>query len=203
MGDVLLEIKGIKKYFRVEKGFLFFKKTGWIKAVDGVDLAVRRGESIGLVGESGCGKTTVGRVILKSVEPTAGRLTYDSKDYTRFNRKEMLPLRREMQLIFQDPYSSLDPRMPVGVAIGEPLIAHGFERNRSRVRTKVLDLLQVVGLSSDFYHRYPHEMSGGQRQRVAVARVLVMNPKLIIADEPVSALDVSIQAQILNLLREL
>jgi oligopeptide transport system ATP-binding protein len=202
-GAGLLRIEAIKKHFLVGKEFLFSAKAKLIRAVDGVDLVIQRGATLGLVGESGCGKSTLGRTILKLMEPTSGKVIYNSIDYTDFDRIQMLPLRREMQMIFQDPYSSLNPRMPVGLAVGEPLIAHGIEKNGRRVRERVLTLFEEVGLGSDFYNRYPHEMSGGQRQRVGLARALIMSPKLIVCDEPVSALDVSIQAQILNMFKEL
>jgi len=178
------------------------RKIGDIKAVDRISFDIYPGETLGLVGESGCGKTTTGRVILKLVEPSAGKIVYDDQDITPFDKKSMAPLRREMQIIFQDPYASLNPRLTVGEAIGEPLVAHGMAK-RAEAKERVLELLRVVGLAPFHYNRYPHEFSGGQRQRVGIARSLVMNPKFIVADEPVSALDVSIQAQIINLLQRI
>jgi oligopeptide/dipeptide ABC transporter ATP-binding protein len=178
------------------------RKIGDIKAVDRISFDIYPGETLGLVGESGCGKTTTGRVILKLVEPSDGRIVYDEQDITPFDKKRMAPLRRQMQIIFQDPYASLNPRLTVGEAIGEPLVAHGMA-NRAEAKERVLELLRVVGLAPFHYNRYPHEFSGGQRQRVGIARSLVMNPKFIVADEPVSALDVSIQAQIINLLQRI
>jgi oligopeptide/dipeptide ABC transporter ATP-binding protein len=178
------------------------RKIGDIKAVDRISFDIYAGETLGLVGESGCGKTTTGRVILKLVEPSDGQIVYDEQDITPFDKKRMAPLRRQMQIIFQDPYASLNPRLTVGEAIGEPLVAHGMA-NRAEAKERVLELLRVVGLAPFHYNRYPHEFSGGQRQRVGIARSLVMNPKFIVADEPVSALDVSIQAQIINLLQRI
>jgi oligopeptide/dipeptide ABC transporter ATP-binding protein len=170
--------------------------------VDRISFDVYTGETLGLVGESGCGKTTTGRVILKLIEPSSGQIVYNNQDITSLDKKAMAPLRREMQIIFQDPYASLNPRLTVGEAIGEPLVAHGMA-TRAEAREQVLELLRVVGLASFHYNRYPHEFSGGQRQRVGIARSLVMNPRFIIADEPVSALDVSIRSQIINLLQHI
>ncbi len=201
-GDVLLEVRNLTKYYPVTRGFIFQRQVGAVKAVDGVSFVIRRGETLGLVGESGCGKTTLGRVILRLQEPTAGEAIFEGRDVFKLSKEEMRRLRRDMQIIFQDPYSSLNPRMTVGDIIGEPLEIHRLARGREKVR-RVQELLEVVGLSPYHANRYPHEFSGGQRQRIGIARALAVHPKLIIADEPVSALDVSIQAQILNLLQEL
>ncbi|MCZ6876259.1 MAG: dipeptide ABC transporter ATP-binding protein [bacterium] len=200
--QVLLRIEDLSKYFPVTRGVIVSKKIGDIKAVDRISFDIYKGETLGLVGESGCGKTTTGRVILKLIEPSHGRIVYNDQDITDLNKKNMAPLRREMQIIFQDPYSSLNPRLTVGAAIGEPLVAHRIA-NRAKAKEQVLELLRVVGLAPFHYNRYPHEFSGGQRQRIGIARSLVMNPKFIVADEPVSALDVSIQAQIINLLQRI
>jgi oligopeptide transport system ATP-binding protein len=198
----LVQIRDLSKYFPVVRGAVVSRKIGDIKAVDRISFEIYSGETLGLVGESGCGKTTTGRVILKLIEPSDGMIVYDDKDITPLDKKAMAPLRRQMQIIFQDPYASLNPRLTVGEAIGEPLVAHGMA-SRSEAKSRVLDLLRVVGLAPFHYNRYPHEFSGGQRQRVGIARSLVMNPKFIVADEPVSALDVSIQAQIINLLQRI
>jgi oligopeptide/dipeptide ABC transporter ATP-binding protein len=195
-------VTNLSKYFPVTRGAVVTRKIGDIKAVDRISFDIYAGETLGLVGESGCGKTTTGRVILKLVEPSDGQIVYDEQDITPFDKKRMAPLRRQMQIIFQDPYASLNPRLTVGEAIGEPLVAHGMA-NRAEAKERVLELLRVVGLAPFHYNRYPHEFSGGQRQRVGIARSLVMNPKFIVADEPVSALDVSIQAQIINLLQRI
>ena len=200
--EPLLRITDLSKYFPVTRGAMVTRKIGDIKAVDRISFEIYPGETLGLVGESGCGKTTTGRVILKLVEPSAGKIVYDDQDITPFDKKSMAPLRREMQIIFQDPYASLNPRLTVGEAIGEPLVAHGMAK-RAEAKERVLELLRVVGLAPFHYNRYPHEFSGGQRQRVGIARSLVMNPKFIVADEPVSALDVSIQEQIINLLQRI
>ena len=197
----LLEIEDLKKYYPV-RGSPFASRRRLLKAVDGVSLKVGRGECLGLVGESGCGKTTLGRLILRLEDPTEGRVLFDGRDVLALSRKELRTIRRRMQIIFQDPYSSLNPRKSVGTIIGESLIIHGLGDKETR-RAKVLELMAEVGLRPEQYHRYPHEFSGGQRQRVGIARALALGPDLIIADEPVSALDVSIQAQVVNLLREL
>jgi oligopeptide transport system ATP-binding protein len=198
----VLQVRELSKYFPVTRGAIFTHKVGDIKAVDRISFDIYSGETLGLVGESGCGKTTTGRVILKLIEPSAGQILYNGRDITGLDKKAMAPLRRDMQIIFQDPYASLNPRLPVGDAIGEPLVAHGMA-TRAEAKARVLELLRVVGLASFHYNRYPHEFSGGQRQRVGIARSLVMNPKFVVADEPVSALDVSIRAQILNLLQHI
>ena len=200
--EPLLQVKELSKYFPVTRGALVSRKIGDIKAVDRISFDIYEGETLGLVGESGCGKTTTGRVLLKLIEPSQGQIIYHDQDITSLSKKEMSPLRREMQIIFQDPYASLNPRLTVGDAIGEPLVAHRLA-SRAEAKERVLELLRVVGLAPFHYNRYPHEFSGGQRQRVGIARSLVMNPKFIVADEPVSALDVSIQAQIINLLQHI
>jgi oligopeptide transport system ATP-binding protein len=199
----LLEVKGLRMHFPVIEGLVSRRVVGEVKAVDGIDFFVRRGETLGLVGESGCGKTTTGRCILRLERPTAGEILYDGVDVARMERKELLALRRRIQVIFQDPYSSLNPRMKVGDIIGEPIKVHGIERNAGRRTTRVRELLSVCGLDPRFADRYPHEMSGGQRQRVGIARALALNPEFIVCDEAVSALDVSIQAQVVNLLEDL
>jgi oligopeptide transport system ATP-binding protein len=199
--DNLVEVKGLRKYFPTHS-HLFSRENVYVQAVDGVDLFIQRGETLGLVGESGCGKSTLGRLILRLEEPTAGQILFEGKDISLYDSRRFRQLRREMQIIFQDPFSSLNPRRTVGSIIGEPLVVHHVG-NKKEQRDRVLKLMEVVGLRSEHINRYPHEFSGGQRQRIAIARALALNPKLIIADEPVSALDVSIQAQVLNLLEDL
>ena len=201
--DTLLEINNLKMYFPVTSGMLFQRTVAYVKAVDDVTFAVRRGETLGLVGESGCGKTTTGRCILQLYKPTSGQVIFEGQDLTQLGTKQMRAMRREMQVIFQDPYSSLNPRMTAGNIIGEPLIVHGLVKGKNEYRDRVAELLQNVGLNPYMADRFPHEFSGGQRQRIGVARALSVSPKFIVADEPVSALDVSIQAQIINLLEEL
>src|SRR3989337_2680065 len=200
--DIIVDVRNLYKYFPITKGFIFQKQVGAVKAVDGISFNIRRGETLGLVGESGCGKTTTGRVILRLMEPTSGAASFEGRDIFKLKKEELRLLRRNMQIIFQDPYSSLNPRMTVGDIIGEPLEIHNLARGKEKMR-RVQELLEIVGLSPYHANRYPHEFSGGQRQRIGIARALAVNPKLIICDEPVSALDVSIQAHVLNLLEEL
>jgi oligopeptide/dipeptide ABC transporter ATP-binding protein len=197
----LIEVRDLVKYFPVRGGVLQ-RVQGWVQAVDGVSFDIRKGETLGLVGESGCGKTTVGRTILRLIEPTRGQVLFEGSDLAKMRPAELKAARREMQLIFQDPFSSLDPRAQVADSIGEALYIHGMGDAGER-RRRVLDMLQRVGLSEDHMRRYPHEFSGGQRQRIGIARALILRPKFVVCDEPVSALDVSIQAQVLNLLRRL
>ena len=211
--NILLEVKGLKKYFPVRTG-VFSRVSAHIKAVDGIDLHIMEGETFGLVGESGCGKTTTGRTILRLIEPTAGEIIFRGRnagqagtkieelDLVQVSPRQMKALREEMQIIFQDPYSSLNPRKTIGAIVGEPLRLHGVARGSER-EERVRKLLYAVGLSPDHMRRYPHEFSGGQRQRIGIARALALEPQLVVADEPVSALDVSIQAQVMNLLEDL
>jgi oligopeptide transport system ATP-binding protein len=201
MDAPLLTVTDLKKYFRVRRGVLW-GEAGLVRAVDGVSFTLRKGETLGLVGESGCGKSTTGRCILRLLEPTAGRVVFDGLSVFDAGREEMRRLRRQMQIIFQDPYSSLNPRMSVEQIVGEGMVIHRLARGAER-RDRIADLLRKVGLSPDHMKRYPHEFSGGQRQRIGIARALAVSPSLIIADEPISALDVSIQAQVLNLLQDL
>ncbi len=199
----LIEVNNLKMYFPVSSGLLFQRTVANIKAVDGVSFVIKRGETLGLVGESGCGKTTTGRCILQLYKPTEGSITFDGRELTGMGSRELRSMRREMQVIFQDPYSSLNPRMTAGNIIGEPLVVHGLVESKAEYRERVANLLQNVGLNPYMADRFPHEFSGGQRQRIGVARALSVSPKFIVADEPVSALDVSIQAQIVNLLEDL
>jgi oligopeptide transport system ATP-binding protein len=198
----LLSVTDLEKHFPIRKGILWEKTVGAVKAVDGVSFDVVEGETLGLVGESGSGKSTTGYCILQLTKPTSGSIRFMGKELTTLGREDLRRMRREMQIIFQDPYASLDPRMTVGSIVAEPLEVHGIGTRRSRTET-VRRLLEIVGFDPNFTNRYPHEFSGGQRQRIGVARALALNPKLIVCDEPVSALDVSIQAQILNLLKDL
>ena len=197
----LLEVRDLKKHFPIHKG-VFSHVSGYVYAVDGVSFHIDRGETLGLVGESGCGKSTVGRTLLKLLEPTAGKILVNGEDITDFDGTQMLPYRRQMQMIYQDPYASLDPRMSAGEIVGEPLIIHRVAAPKER-RERVAHLFDRVGLRPELVNAFPHEFSGGQRQRIGIARALALNPKLIVGDEPVSALDVSIQAQIINLLMDL
>ena len=199
----LLEVRQLAMHFPISEGILLNRKIGDVKAVDGVDFTIKRGETLGLVGESGCGKTTTGRCILRLERPTAGQILFDGRDVNRMERQELTALRRRMQVIFQDPYSSLNPRMKVGDIIAEPMKVHGAEPDPTRRGERVRELLSLCGLDPSFADRYPHEMSGGQRQRVGIARALALDPEFIVCDEAVSALDVSIQAQVVNLLEDL
>ncbi|MFF5495250.1 ABC transporter ATP-binding protein [Streptomyces aquilus] len=200
-GDPLLVVEGLTKHFPVKGGFPIRRTVGAVQAVDGIDLTVHVGESFGLVGESGCGKSTTGRLITRLLEPTAGKISYRGKDITHASRKELAPIRSEIQMIFQDPYSSLNPRQTVGKIISGPMEINDINPAGGREK-RVRELLEIVGLNPEHYNRFPHEFSGGQRQRIGVARALALEPKLIVADEPVSALDVSIQAQVVNLLQK-
>ena len=199
---VLLEVNRLKKYFPVKAG-VFKKTVGYVKAVDEISFYIKEGETLGLVGESGCGKSTTGATILRLEEATSGEVKYQGKDVLGLNKKEMREMRKEMQIIFQDPYASLNPRMTVADIVGEPLDIHNLVNNKKERNERVRELLDSVGLTAEQMNRYPHEFSGGQRQRIGVARALAVSPKLIIADEPVSALDVSIQAQVINILQDL
>jgi oligopeptide transport system ATP-binding protein len=202
-GEILLEVRHLRKYFPVTAGVLFQRTVGLVKAVDDVSFFIRRGETLGLVGESGSGKTTTGRCILQLDRPTSGEIFFEGQDLARLDEAALRPLRRRMQVIFQDPYSSLNPRMTIGQIIGEPLVVHGIVQGKGEYRERIQELLSVVGLTPAMAGRFPHELSGGERQRVGIARTLSVEPSFIVCDEPVSALDVSIQAQIINLLEEL
>src|SRR5437667_7281568 len=201
-GEALLTVDDLKKYFPVTRGIIFQREVAAVKAVDGVSVSVREGETLGVVGESGCGKSTMARCVMRLLEPTGGQIIFDGRDITRLSRAAMRPIRREMMMIFQDPYASLNPRKRVGFIVAEALQIHKLG-TAAEIKRKAQELLEVVGLNPEHYNRFPHEFSGGQRQRIGVARALAINPKLIVCDEPVSALDVSVQAQILNLLEDL
>jgi peptide/nickel transport system ATP-binding protein len=198
----LLVVEDLQKYFPVTRGLIFQKEVAQVKAVDGVNFTLNAGETLGVVGESGCGKSTMARCIARLLEPTGGKIIFDGRDITHLDRNGMRPVRRDMMMVFQDPYASLNARMRVGAIVAEPLEVHGIGTDSDRKR-RVQELLEIVGLNPEHYNRFPHEFSGGQRQRIGIARALAINPKLIICDEPVSALDVSVQAQILNLLKDL
>jgi peptide/nickel transport system ATP-binding protein/oligopeptide transport system ATP-binding protein len=201
-GQPLLEVEGLQKYFPVTRGIIFQKQVGAVKAVDGLTFSVAKGETMGLVGETGCGKSTTGRLLTRLLEPSAGSIRFDGKDITHLSRGQMRPLRKDIQIIFQDPYGSLNPRHTIGTIVGAPFRLQKVQTENG-VKKAVQDLLALVGLNPEHYNRYPHEFSGGQRQRVGIARALALRPKLIVCDEPVSALDVSIQAQVINLLEDL
>lgn len=201
MNEIILEAKNIKKHFPIRKGLLL-RQVASVKAVDDVTLTVRKGETLGLVGESGCGKSTLGRTLIRLYEPTGGTIQFDGQDFLALNGEALRQKRKNMQMIFQDPYASLDPRMTVGQIIRQPMDIHNVGSTEERTK-RVLELIEIVGLRKSHVNRYPHEFSGGQRQRISIARAIALNPELIICDEPVSALDVSIQAQILNLLKDL
>jgi peptide/nickel transport system ATP-binding protein len=200
--DALVQVEDLRVWFPIRSGIVLDRHVGDVKAVDGFSIDIHRGETLGLVGESGCGKSTVGRALLRLYEPTSGRIVFDGQDISHLSESELRPLRRRMQMIFQDPYASLNPRHSVGRMVGEPLRVHGISRGREASR-RVRELLEIVGLPADAASRYPHEFSGGQRQRIGLARALALNPDFVVCDEPVSALDVSIQAQIVNLLEAL
>jgi oligopeptide transport system ATP-binding protein len=201
VSDTLLQVEGLKKYFPIRNG-VFGRIQGHVKAVDDLTFTVGRGETFGLVGESGCGKSTTGRTLLRLLEPTEGRVVFDGQDITKLSQEEMRKWRRDMQIVFQDPFASLNPRHNVKRILEEPLLVHGMGNARER-NARIRQLMDVVGLTQSYLHRYPHQFSGGQRQRIGIARALALNPKLIVADEPVSALDVSIQSQVINLMQDL
>jgi peptide/nickel transport system ATP-binding protein len=201
-GEPLVKLVGVKKYFPITRGIIFQRKVGQVHAVDGIDLEIYPGETLGVVGETGCGKSTTARLMMKLYDVTEGQVFFEGNDITHLRRKQMVPYRRQMQMMFQDPYASLNPRKTIGSIIGAPFHIHKTVPD-DRIRGEVQELMELVGLNPEHYNRYPHEFSGGQRQRIGVARALALHPKLIVCDEPVSALDVSIQAQILNLLKDL
>jgi oligopeptide/dipeptide ABC transporter ATP-binding protein len=202
-GPNLIEVRDLVKHFPLKSGIILQKQVGAVQAVDGVSFDVREGETLGLVGESGCGKSTTARLLTRLLDPTSGSIVYRGEEIAGKTRRELKPLRRDMQMIFQDPYSSLNPRKTVGSIIGEPFLIHDIERDEGKRKKLVQELMDLVGLNPEHYNRFPHEFSGGQRQRIGVARAIALKPKLVVADEPVSALDVSIQAQIINLLEQL
>jgi peptide/nickel transport system ATP-binding protein/oligopeptide transport system ATP-binding protein len=201
--STLVEVRDLVKHFPLTRGIVFQRKVGAVQAVDGVSLQIEQGETLGIVGETGCGKSTTARLIMRLLEATSGEIRFEGEDITHLKGAALKAVRREMQMIFQDPYSSLNPRKTIGSIIGEPFAIHGLNTGKGERRKAVQELMETVGLNPEHYNRYPHEFSGGQRQRIGVARALALKPKLLIADEPVSALDVSIQAQVLNLLRDL
>ncbi len=201
--DTVLRVEGLQVHFPITAGALIRRQVGTVKAVDGVSFSVRRGETLGLVGESGCGKSTTGLAVLRMLDITGGRIEFEGEDITHHDRARMRPIRRKMQMVYQDPYGSLNPRMTVADIVGEPLVVHGMASDKAAYRARVAELLRMVGLLPDMAERYPHEFSGGQRQRIGIARALALEPTLLICDEPVSALDVSIQAQVVNLFMEL
>jgi oligopeptide transport system ATP-binding protein len=202
LGDNLIEVTNLEMHFPITEGIIFQRKVGTVKAVDGISFTVRKGETLGLVGESGCGKSTTGRAILQLYRPSGGSVKYKGQELTELKGEELRKMRKQLQIIFQDPYASLNPRMTVGSIIGEPLEVHNIAKGKERI-DRVRELLRVVGLNPNYVNRYPHEFSGGQRQRIGIARALAVQPDFIVADEPISALDVSIQAQVINLLEDL
>ncbi|MEA2359518.1 MAG: peptide/nickel transport system ATP-binding protein [Solirubrobacteraceae bacterium] len=202
-GTPLIQVRDLVKHFPLRKGIVFQRQVGAVRAVDGISFDVMEGETLGLVGESGCGKSTTARLLTRLLEPTDGSIVYRGEEIAHATRRDLKPLRRDMQMIFQDPYSSLNPRKTVGSIIGEPFIIHNLEKDDDKRKKLVQDLMDLVGLNPEHYNRFPHEFSGGQRQRIGVARAIALKPKLVVADEPVSALDGSIQAQIINLLSQL
>jgi oligopeptide/dipeptide ABC transporter ATP-binding protein len=202
LGDELLRVENLEKHFPITRGIIFQKEIAKVRAVDGVSFSVRRGETLGIVGESGCGKSTMARCVMRLLDPTGGKITFDGQDITHIKGNDLMRVRRELMMVFQDPYASLNPRKRVGYIVGEALQVHK-QGTPKEIKGRVQELLEVVGLNPEHYNRYPHEFSGGQRQRIGVARALAIRPKMIVCDEPVSALDVSVQAQILNLLKRL
>jgi len=202
VADPLLQVENLEKHFPITRGIIFQKEIGRVRAVDGVSFEVRRGETLGVVGESGCGKSTMARCVMRLLDPTGGRVVFDGRDITHLGRRDLRPVRRDLMMVFQDPYASLNSRLRVGSIVGEALQVHK-QGTPAQIKSRVQELLEVVGLNPEHYNRFPHEFSGGQRQRIGVARALAIRPKLIVCDEPVSALDVSVQAQILNLLKRL
>jgi len=200
--EPLVQVRGLVKEFQIDRGVMLRRKVGAVRAVDGIDFDVHAGETFGIVGESGSGKSTTARLIARLLDPTAGEVRFDGQDITALRGAALKQIRREMQMVFQDPYSSLNPRRTIGAIVAEPLQIHRVRSDRAARKRAVAELLETVGLNPEHYNRYPHEFSGGQRQRIGIARALALEPKLLIADEPVSALDVSIQAQVLNLLRD-